>query len=106
MTIRTYLARRARSTAIFVWTMIVLAYVLSVALPPQESFLAVFELLVLLGIAVAVVRAAASSVRCPTCSVRYRTFSSACFTSSRGTERFNYCPGCGIDLDRELPQRS
>jgi Zn-finger nucleic acid-binding protein len=47
---------------------------------------------------------AALAVRCPTCGVHYKMFSSAGFTSSKGSVRFNYCPGCGVDLDREFAQ--
>jgi hypothetical protein len=105
MTLRTYLARRARFAAVFSWVTIALVFALPFRHMPLPKS-ATTSLVALLSVGlIASVWLAVSAVRCPICRVRYRTFRSTCFTSARSTERFNYCPGCGTNLDSELPPR-
>jgi hypothetical protein len=103
MTLRAYLARRVRFAAIFLWAAVFVLVLPTRDLPLPKSASNILVPLLGLGLMVAAWRAALA-VRCPTCGVHYKMFSSAGFTSSKGSVRFNYCPGCGVDLDREFAQ--
>jgi len=41
----------------------------------------------------------ASALRCPVCRVRYTGDIYAGLTSKKASRRFNYCPGCGLNLE-------
>lgn len=101
MTIRAYLARRARWIAVVFWTPLILVLALprDILLPRSASASMLFAFGFL-----AAVLLTRFLMRCPVCRVRYGNFGSGSFTSSRPAQRFNHCPGCGIKLDSELRQ--
>jgi hypothetical protein len=102
MSVRIYLARRARLAAAFLWLDAVLLIVLSVRGFPQPEWVALLFVAVL-ALGLVALRWSIYAVRCPFCTVRYGVIRWSCFTSSRRSERFNSCPGCGTPVDSQLP---